>query len=245
MKIKTSDNKHRLPKFIEEASELAGYIKSLNQAEIADCMKVSDKKAEQTKAIFTQWNPDRDLTYAVDCFIGDIYSGLQAATLNNDDRNYADKVLRIISGLYGILRPMDGISPYRLELAYKLPKYANLYEFWSDKLASGIKRKELIVNLTSKEYGRAILPYLNNKIVEPRFLSISTKTNQPEFVVVHAKIARGAFANWLIKNRIDATDDLTRFDQIGYSYEPKLSEVQQPTFVAKDFAGLGLSVRLQ
>lgn len=190
--------------------------------------------------------PDQQ-TPAIDCFLGDIYSGLQAASLDTTDRAYAQKHLRILSGLYGILRPLDGISPYRLEMAYRLPNdtYQNLYKFWGDSLAKTIGQDELIINVSSVEYSKALLPYLPNAtVITPRFLTVGPKTKEPKFVVVHAKIARGAYARWLIKDRVITADDLRNFSDLNYKYDASLSTPQEPVYVAQEFGGLGLSVRL-
>lgn len=235
------------PEFLKEASELAKYMKLLKEKEIASIMKVSPALAKKTSALIGSWsNAKPKQTATIDSFLGDIYSGLQAHDLDARDRNFAQKHLRIISGLYGILKPLDGIFPYRLEMAYKLPneKYRNLYSFWGDKLAKTIEG-EPIINLSSAEYGKAFFPYVGQvPTVAPKFLSVNPKTKQETFVVVHAKIARGACAHWLIKNRVKTLDGLKSFDAIGYKYNKKMSTPEEPVFVAKEFGGLGLSVRL-
>ncbi len=235
------------PEFISEAEQIAKYLESLDEKDIAQVMKVSPELSAKTKTLLGSWSKSQSkLTPVIDSFLGDIYSGLQAHDLNASDRAFAQKHLRIISGLYGLLKPLDGIVPYRLEMAYKLPeeKFRNLYKFWGDKLAKAIKG-ESIVNLTSAEYGKALLPHLGDvEIVTPKFLSVSPKTGEPTFVTVHSKIARGAFAHWLIKNRVQDFKDLKDFDEIGYKYDKKQSSALEPVFVAKEFKGLGLSVRL-
>ena len=235
------------PEFLAQARELAKYIKSLSVVEIAAVMKVSPALAEKTKTLIGSWSsaPGKE-SPAIDSFLGDIYSGVQAHDLNRRDRNFAQKHLRIISGLYGVLKPLDGIAPYRLEMGYRLPddRYRNLYSFWGDSLAQRMQGED-IINLSSGEYGNAVLPYVGDvEVVTPKFLSVSMKTKEPTFVVVHAKIARGACSHWLIKNRVQSFDDLKMFDEIGYKYNKKLSTPSEPVFVAKEFGGLGLSVRL-
>ena len=235
------------PQFIKHASELAKYLKSLDETEIARVMKISPELSKKTKVLIKSWStsPTKQ-SVAIDSFLGDIYSGLQAQSLNKSDRVYAQKHLRIISGLYGLLKPLDGIFPYRLEMAYKVPdkKYRNLYDYWGDMLASSIAGED-IVNLSSAEYSKALLPHLRNvKIVAPKFLTVNPKTKQPTFVVVHAKIARGAYAHWLIKERVESFKDLADFSDLNYKYNKKLSTEFEPIFVAKEFGGIGLSVRL-
>lgn len=239
--------KSTTPEFIKEATELAKYMKTLNERDVEKVMKVSSDLALKTKTLIKSWSssPSKQ-SIAIDSFLGDIYSGLQAHDLNKSDRTYAQKHLRIISGLYGLLKPLDGIHPYRLEMAYKLPddKYRNLYKFWGEKLSSLVLGED-IVNLSSAEYGKAIVPYVGDvKVVTPKFLTVSPKTKEPTFVVVHAKIARGAYAHWLIKNKVNTFEDLSDFADLGYKYNKKLSSELEPVFVANEFGGLGLSVRL-
>jgi hypothetical protein len=248
MKLKHRDFNYRQPEFVAEAENLIKYLRTLSPKDLEAAMKLSPKLADRTKDLIDGWSSDnRDLTYALDSFAGDIYSGLQVKTFNEADRQYADKHLRIISGLYGLIRPLDGISPYRLEMGYRLPEpeFRNLYKFWSIKLADSLDDKQAIINLASKEYSKAVVPYLTrSKIIEPQFLTYSAQKQAPEFVVVHAKIARGAFAHWLIKNRVDQPGQLANFADLGYKFEARLSSDAQPTFVTRQFGGLGLSVRL-
>jgi cytoplasmic iron level regulating protein YaaA (DUF328/UPF0246 family) len=212
-------------------------------------MKISPTLAKLTKIKISNWSSDKSKqTSAVDTFVGDIYSGLQATSWTKSDKDYAQNNLRIISGLYGILKPYDGVMPYRLEMGYllKTDKFKNLYEFWDKKLARSLPEPDLIINLSADEYTKCILPYIKKELViSPRFLTINPKTKQPTFVVVHTKIARGAFANWLIKQKATETTDLTKFSDLGYKYDKNLSTPQEPVYVCDTFGGIGLSVRLK
>lgn len=241
------ETKTTTPVFIKQASALAKYMKTLDASDIASVMKISPKLSQTTKDLINSWNTTQaKQTPAIDSFLGDIYSGLQSADLNDKDRAFAQEHLIILSGLYGLLKPLDGIFPYRLEMAYKMPnpQFSNLYKFWGDKLAEEVKDEDL-VNLSSAEYGKALLPHLiNTEVVTPKFLTISPKTKESTYVVVHAKIAKGAFVHWLIKNRVQSFADLPDFSELNYKYNKKLSTTNEPVFVAKDFGGLGLSVRL-
>jgi uncharacterized protein len=239
----------RPPRLLPMAKELATYLKSLSASQLAASMTLSTPLAKKTHTLIADWNatPSKQ-TLAIDAFIGDIYSGMQAPSFSAADRAHADKTLHILSGLYGILRSLDGIHPYRLEMGYKLPdkKFANLYKYWGDSIASCLPSKGPIVNLAADEYSKTVMPFVDEtRIVAPRFLTVSPKTGQPAFVVVHAKIARGAFARWLIINRIDSVSDLNKFDDIGYGYVKKLSQPAAPVFVCKEFGGTGLSIRMQ
>lgn len=237
----------RRPKLLDKAHVLAEYLKTLSPKDLEKTMKISPALAKKTQLLVAEWTMEEAFqSLAIDSFIGDIYSGLQALNLSDSDREYADKVLYILSGLYGILRPYDGICPYRLEMGYKLPsaKFSNLYRYWGDSLATCLPKEGLIVNLTSGEYGEAILPFINEKrVVSPQFLTVNSKTKEPGFVAVHAKIARGTFARWLIKNRIEEAKSLTGFKELGYYFDPELSTKNTPTFVCRTFEGKGLSIK--
>lgn len=237
-----------VPQLLPQAEELAQYLKTLSPAELAKAMKVSSKLAGKTHDLLAAWTSQPDLQQpAVDCFIGDIYSGLQASKWTEANRAFAQQTLRIFSGLYGILRPLDGIYPYRLEMGYRLPatQYRDLYAFWGDRIASTLPIDGIIINTSSVEYSKTITPYVEpERIITPTFWTVDAKTGKPAFVVVHSKIARGALASWLIRHEITTSQDVTGFDDIGYKYDPRLSKPQEPAFVCQEFGGKGLSMRL-
>jgi len=235
-----------VPQRINEASQLVEWLRTLSVAELERMMQISPKKADEVLRMFTEWSDDASQQVpAIDAFIGDIYSGLQVQTWSDDDRRYAHKHLLILSGLYGALRACDGILPYRLEMGYKLPDGTSVYTFWGNKIATLLPvETDAIINLSAIEYTKAILPYTSVPVVTPKFLTISPKTGEPTFVTVHAKIARGAFARWLIQSRIEDVAQLPEFSDLGYVYEKSLSTPEQPVFVCKEFKGIGLSVRL-
>lgn len=239
------------PVLLDSAKELAYYLTSLSVKDIEKTMKVSGKIASTTKLLISDWSTEPQLQrVAIDSFLGDVYSGLQPANLTDEDRTYANKHLRILSGLYGILKPLDGIYPYRFEMGYRVPDptYANLYRFWGTSIVGTLPENEMIIDLTAVEYGKTVTKFIESsdivtRILTPKFLTMSQKTGEPTFVVVHAKIARGAFANWMIKNRIDGVARLKEFAEIGYRYDKTLSTADVPVFVCQQFKGLGLSVR--
>lgn len=239
----------RAPQFIEQAKELDSYLKSLSAAKLAKMMRLSPALAEKTKGLIRYWTSlPAAQTPAIDSFIGDIYSGMQAPTFSAAERKYADQHLRILSGLYGLLQPLDGITPYRLEMGYKLLDHPakDLYYYWGQRIAKALPKTGPILNLTAVEYSDAVTPYMDtSRFIAPRFLTVSPKTGEPAFVVVHAKIARGAFARWMIVNRIDKPSTLLDFAEIGYKYVKKLSKSAEPVFVCKEFGGIGLSIRMQ
>src|SRR5262249_52352521 len=146
-----------------------------------------------------------------------------------------------------ILRPYDGICPYRLEMGYRLPaaRYANLYRFWGASVAEQLPDAGLVVNLAANEYSKVVLDHVDRaRVVTPRFLTRDPRSGGAKFVVVHAKIARGSFARWMVTARIQAPVDLATFTEIGYRLEPSRSTPHEPHYVCDDFEGKGLSVRL-
>ena len=244
----------RPPLLLEKAQRLDAYLKTLSPALLARIMSISPALAEKTHAQIAAWTTKpAHQSLALDSFVGDIYSGLHANDLSPADRDYADQTLGILSGLYGIIRPYDGICPYRLEMGYKLPdpEWASLYDYWGDSIAACLPKEGPIINLAAVEYAQAVTPYVDaaapgaGRIVTPKFLTVSPKTGEPSFVVVHAKITRGAFARWLITSRTQERSALTQFDELGYHFAEDLSTPDSPTFVCETFGGKGLSIRLQ
>jgi len=232
------------PLFSAQAAKLVELFKGTDSTTIQTLMRISSSKVKAVKELYDHWSdgPGSQIP-AIDGFTGDIYSGLQVRTWRDDDRRYAQKHLVILSGLYGGLRPCDGIMPYRLEMGYRLPDGRSMYDFWGGSIASLLSEKHPILNLSAVEYTKAVLPYVSAQVITPKFLTISPKTGQPTFVAVHAKIARGAFARWVIQHQIKDTVELIKFKELGYTYNKVMSTNEQPVFVCKEFSGLGLSVR--
>jgi len=237
------------PVLLHKTTPLAQYLQTLTVDQLQAAMHVSGPLASKVHSTFADWNtkPDQQ-SLAVDSFVGDIYSGLRASTLSQADRDYAQQHLRILSGLYGILRPYDGVRPYRLEMGYKLPDqpFSNLYTYWGQDIANTLPEAGLIVNLSAVEYTKTVLPYVDaDRVIAPRFLTVNPKTGNPSQVIVHTKIARGAFARWLMTSRITDREKMVQFTDLNYRYDASLSTPAEPTFVCKDFGGIGLSMRLQ
>ncbi|MES2631069.1 MAG: YaaA family protein [Patescibacteria group bacterium] len=234
------------PIFEEQANELTDYIQELTPSELEKVMHISSKLAVEVEDLYYT-RLEQPLSAAAEMFRGDIYSGLRSLEWNDTEKDFAQKHLKILSGLYGVLRPFDGIQSYRLELGYRLPdpKYKDLYNYWSDRIAESLPTDGPIINVTSDEYAKAVLPFLNpSRIITPVFLTQKGEGKEPVFVVVHAKIARGAYARWLIKRGSPTVDGLEKFDDLGYIYDAEKSTPTQPVYVCQEFGGIGLSQRL-
>jgi cytoplasmic iron level regulating protein YaaA (DUF328/UPF0246 family) len=235
-----------VPQLLPQAAELAQTWRNAPEAEIVSRMKVSAVKASEVAQLFREWSADESLQVpAVDAFVGDIYSGLQVQSWSAEDRAYAHEHLLILSGLYGGLRACDGVLPYRLEMGYKLPDGMSMYEFWGKSIASILPPDTTtLINVSAVEYTKALLPHVDTPVIAPKFLTVSLKTGEPTFVTVHTKIARGAFARWLIQSRIQDPARLIEFSELGYAYDVAMSTSEQPVFICQEFGGIGLSVRL-
>lgn len=238
---------YQAPHFMSEATELMCYLQTLSPAKLQVAMKVSAPLAEKTKQLLAGWTADPEQqTPAIDIFRGDMYSGLRAADFSDYDRRYANEHFYILSGLYGILCALDSIAPYRLEMGYHLPDapYQNLYKFWGEKLARQLPSETMVVNLSSTEYTKALLPYLpRERVITPQFLTRASPSHEPKFVAIHAKIARGALARYLIVRHAVSPDELIGFHDLGYHFEAAMSTPNQPVFICDEFRGLGLSIR--
>lgn len=233
------------PLFEARAHRLAEKLKNLDKEELAHYMKLSPRMAAKTYQLVQSYQENQAKTAACDAFIGDVYSGLQAARWDNATRQYAQSHLRILSGLYGVLKPLDRIQPYRLEMGYRLPlgRSKNMYQYWGEDIANALPSDADIVNLLSQEYAKAVIPFIKDRVViTPRFYTQNDK-GEPKQVAVHSKIARGAFANWLISTRITSPQDFSNFEKLGYQYDPLSSSELQPTYIANTFGGRGLRAR--
>jgi len=234
------------PVFEAQANELTDYLQELTLEQYQKVMHISEKLAIEVEDLYLE-RLEQPLTAAVETFRGDIYSGLRALEWTDADKDFAQKHLKVLSGLYGVLRPYDGIQPYRLELGYRLPEgpYKNLYSFWSDRVAEALPFDGPIVNVTSDEYAKVVLPFLDpSRIITPVFLTQKEAGKEPMFVVVHAKIARGAYARWLIQRGLSTVDQLEMFNDLGYVFDTERSSPKQPVYVCQQFGGIGLSQRL-
>ena len=225
------------PDFLEKSERLVSKVRNFSVPELMNFMEISEKLAELNRQRFADWNkpftPDNAKQAAL-AFTGDVYDGLDAPSLKKRDLQFAQKHLRILSGLYGLLRPLDLIQPYRLEMSRPLETddAKNLYEFWKQTVTKELNRLpgELLVNLASQEYFKAIdKKALNKQIISPVFKD--EKNGKLKIISFYAKKARGCMARFIITNRIDKEKDLLKFNTGGYRYVAEESRANQPTFL--------------
>ena len=220
--------------------ELVNYAKSLSEKDLVDKMKVSASLAQLNFDRFQKFRENPSLnstTQAIYTFKGDTYVGLNAENFTKDDLLFAQKNLLIISGLYGILRPLDGIQPYRFEMGTKidLNGYKSLYEFWMDPLFEFMKNriqsdKNQVLNLASEEYSKVLnFNKLGSNLITPIF---KTKRNGAlKTIGILSKRARGMMANYVIKNKIKDYENVRHFSEDGYVYSKKHSNPSSPVFI--------------
>lgn len=233
------DIENSQPIFSEQAKSIDSVLKSKSPRQLQKLMHISPKLAEATFERIQSWGSVK-LSPAWYTFVGDVYKGLQIDKFTKEDLEFAQSNMATLSGLYGLLRPLDLIHPYRLELGYKLTGkgFKNLYDFWGDLVANQIAGRGPIINLSSEEYIKVIKPHVEEKIIiTPWFMQI--KNGKPEFQAIHAKIARGAMARWIAKNKIDNPADLSSFNEDRYTFSEELSTLQSPTFT-REFVPVAL-----
>ncbi|MDR9393232.1 peroxide stress protein YaaA [Roseovarius sp. SYSU LYC5161] len=225
------------PDFSAEAEELAKVAGALDVGELQKLMKISESLAKLNADRFADFG-HMDAKPAALAFAGDTYQGLEAASLDADEMEWAQAHLRILSGLYGVLRPLDAIQPYRLEMGSRLKtdRGRTLYDFWEDKIAKALNaqaadlKTDLLVNCASQEYfGAVATDALALRVITPVFME--DKPEGPKIVSFYAKKARGAMARYIIQHRLTDRDALKDFDTGGYAYREDLSEGDRMVFV--------------
>ena len=228
------------PEFVSQAAELIAVLRKRSPAQIATLMSLSDTLAQLNVARYAAWSTRftaHNSKPAALAFNGDVYGGLQAAWLKPADLAWAQDHVAILSGLYGILRPMDRLQAYRLEMGTRLatPGATDLYGYWGDSLAEHLNRRQqrdpapVIVNLASNEYAKAVKrPALRARMVDCVFED--WKGGQWKIISFHAKRARGLMARFAIQRRITRPQDLVAFDSEGYAYAPAQSSVDRLVF---------------
>jgi uncharacterized protein len=237
--------RHTQPRLLNHSQELIDVMATKSPEEIGRLMSISPALSELNFERFQSWGqpfrkgPARAALLAFD---GDVYDGMNARnTFSEDDFSYAQSTLRMLSGLYGVLRPLDLMLPYRLEMGTRLttPKGKDLYSFWGDDitnmLAADLKKsrgEKVLINLASEEYFGAVRPTkLGVPIVAPRFLDVGPNGGDAKIISFFAKKARGVMAAWIIQQRITSSADLTQFTGSGYEYDESQSSPSTPVFV--------------
>tara|TARA_B110000008_G_C16973740_1_gene564986 strand:+ start:2126 stop:2899 length:774 start_codon:yes stop_codon:yes gene_type:complete len=231
---------HSQPTYLSRSAELVSKLKSYEPSYLQSLMGVSEKLSVLNWERYQSWNPSFSIDNSRQAFFmfkGDTYTGLDADSLSKDDLSFSQKHTRILSGLYGLLKPLDLIMPYRLEMGTKMEnKFGkNLYDFWGDELVGGLEKdladheSRFIVNCASVEYFKSIdKNSLSDMVITPTFKEI--KNGKARIVSFFAKKARGMMARYIIKNKINDPREIVKFDLDGYEYNNDLSSVSEPVF---------------
>lgn len=231
---------HSQPDFLDRAGELVKSLRRLSPQALGDLMSISPALADLNAQRFRSWrapfNPGNAKQAAL-AFAGDVYEGLDAPTLDHAALEWAQDRVRILSGLYGLLRPLDLIQPYRLEMGTRLsmPKAQDLYRFWGDRLSARLAedlashRHPVLVNLASAEYFRAVpVKALGQPVVQPVFEDL--REGQWKVISFLAKHARGSMTRWAIEQRVDDPQGLKDFDIGGYRFASDVSNDERWVF---------------
>jgi cytoplasmic iron level regulating protein YaaA (DUF328/UPF0246 family) len=225
------------PRFAEDATNLARHAAKLGRKRLATLMKISDALAELNDRRFKGFveQPDRPALYA---FAGDVYTGFEARSLDDPAIDFAQDHVRLLSGLYGLLRPLDAIRPYRLEMGTRwAPRTRSLYAWWGDRIANTLAEdvaaegSGVVLNLASREYWHAVEGRLPTglRVIDVDFREPGP--DGPRFVSFHAKKARGMMARWLCEHRIDTIEAMQAFDSGGYTFDAEESSADHWRFV--------------
>lgn len=239
---KPTTDKFSQPELLEHSEELMTVCRELTPAQISSLMKISDKLAGLNAARFSEWTQpftEQNAKQAVLAFNGDVYGGLAADTLTATQLDYAQNHLRILSGLYGLLKPLDLMQAYRLEMGTKLDnsRGKNLYEFWGSIIAEKLNKvladqdSQYLVNLASNEYFKAVdKKTLNTQIITPHFKDC--KNGQYKIISFYAKKARGLMARYIIENKVTQLSQLKEFTVDGYYFSEEATQKDlEPVFL--------------
>ncbi|MFW5447000.1 MAG: peroxide stress protein YaaA [Methylophagaceae bacterium] len=231
-------SEHTQPRFLTQSQQLINDLKKLSVADVASLMKLSDKLAGLNMARFQTWAPPFDLNnakQAVFAFKGDVYTGLDADSLDAGGIEFMQQHLRILSGLYGVLRPLDLMQAYRLEMGTKFSnvKGENLYQFWDNQLRESIETElsdGVLINLASNEYFKALqTKQLNARIITPIFKD--WKNGQYKIISFYAKKARGLMSRYIIDYKIEKPKQIQQFDSDGYRFSAEMSKGDDWVFI--------------
>lgn len=233
--------RHTQPQYLDHSQELIAQLRELSPQQIAELMHLSDKLAGLNAARFGSWSPDFTLANAKQAllaFKGDVYTGLDAETLDEAGLDYAQQHLRMLSGLYGLLRPLDLMQPYRLEMGTRLAnaRGKDLYAFWGTRISEWLNQAladqgdDLLLNLASTEYFSAVKrSALQARIIDTEFKDF--KNGQYKIISFYAKKARGMMSRFVIDERIQSPEALKSFDVQGYYYSAEQSSANKLVFL--------------
>ena len=231
---------HTQPRYLDDSAKLIERLRKMSTADIASLMKLSDKLAGLNAARYESWQTPFNIDnakQAVLAFKGDVYTGLDADSLDEAGFEFAQQHLRILSGLYGVLKPLDLIQPYRLEMGTKLDNTGgkDLYAFWGSKLRDSLQQDEalqdgVLINLASNEYFKAVeAKKLKARIITPVFKD--WKNGQYKMISFYAKKARGLMSRYIIDNKLTEPDALKQFDYEGYRFSEDMSKADEWVFI--------------
>ena len=232
------------PEFLKESKKLVSELKKLEPAEVSSLMKISDKLGTLNYLRFNEWKPPFNLNNAKQAllaFKGDVYTGIEAETFSNQDLKFAQKHLRILSGLYGVLKPLDLMQAYRLEMGtqFENKQGKDLYEFWGGKLTDQVNKdlkaakSKVLINLASNEYFKSLQAEdIDAEIIVPVFKDF--KNGKYKIISFYAKKARGLMSAYIIKNRLKKPEDIKAFDVDGYKYSKSESSGNNWVFLRKE-----------
>ncbi|MFG6668436.1 peroxide stress protein YaaA [Halomonas sp. HNIBRBA4712] len=232
------------PDFLEQSQPLIDILRGYSPQEISELMGVSDKLAGLNAARFKEWQPPFSLDNAkpaAQAFQGDVYAGLEAESFSAAENRFAQSHLRILSGLYGLLRPLDLIQAYRLEMGTKLPNAAgkDLYAYWKPILTPALEEalresgSKVLVNLASNEYFKAVdSKKLDAEIVTPVFKD--EKNGSFKIISFYAKKARGLMSAWIVREQINSPEALKAFDVAGYGFDQAASDASTLVFTRRE-----------
>ena len=235
--------KFTIPDYLDDSAELIHRMRELSSLDISELMKVSTKIADLNFDRFEAWNKkftQKNAKQAVLAFKGDVYTGLDAENFTAKDFTFAQKHFRMLSGLYGVLRPLDLMQAYRLEMGTRLStdRGKNLYEFWGDEVTEGLNaqlkaiKSKYLINLASNEYFKVVRPkVLKAEIITPAFKEL--KNGDYKMIGVYAKKARGLLSRYIIQNQLSDIEDIKSFDMDGYKFNKKVSEGNNWVFTRK------------
>ena len=228
------------PELLDYSQQLIKVARKLSAPQIKALMGISDKLADLNATRFQDWHPDFTLDnarQAILAFKGDVYTGLQAETFSDADFDFAQQHLRMLSGLYGVLRPLDLMQPYRLEMGIRLenPRGKDLYQFWGEVITNKLNEAlaaqgdDIVINLASDEYFKSVKPQkLNARIIKPLFLD--EKNGKFKVISFYAKKARGLMSRYIIEHRLTKPTQLTGFNSEGYFFDEHASTPEELVF---------------